>query len=506
MDAVQNGESYTFINPRTEEPHIATEETKDMYERYGLGEHVEVGEELSIPAELIWERIVDGAHENGEPGVIYLDRVNKKHSFPVDVTEAGYEGDHVMNATNPCGEQPLQEYEACNLGHINLSTIAATGNHDWRAFDSDATTLEDSVSEFLEEAINWDDFNNRIEYGTRFLENVVTMSDFPVDKIEETVANNRKIGLGIMGLAQLYIQLGVKYGTEEGNEIARQLMMHINHDSKDASHELAGERGSFNNWDESKYADPTQYADWFEHHTGEDASDWEDGYPIRNHNTTTIAPTGTTSMVGNTTGGCEPIYNVAFYKNVSDDVQGDEMLVEFDDYFLRTLKENGLDVDAVKQEAESQMAANEFDGVDGLETVPDAIGELFITTGDLSEFSTQACSVRVRKVWTRQFPRPVTSRTTPVSRTWTRCTATSTKTAERASPSTATARARSRFSPRALRTRNSRMSPKLRNNSSSRSRTCSAASPRSRNTMKSRSTFARKSGRCWKRWKSRIRV
>jgi len=384
MDAVQNGESYTFINPRTEEPHIATEETKDMYERYGLGEHVEVGEELSIPAELIWERIVDGAHENGEPGVIYLDRVNKKHSFPVDVTEAGYEGDHVMNATNPCGEQPLQEYEACNLGHINLSTIAATGNHDWRAFDSDATTLEDSVSEFLEEAINWDDFNNRIEYGTRFLENVVTMSDFPVDKIEETVANNRKIGLGIMGLAQLYIQLGVKYGTEEGNEIARQLMMHINHDSKDASHELAGERGSFNNWDESKYADPTQYADWFEHHTGEDASDWEDGYPIRNHNTTTIAPTGTTSMVGNTTGGCEPIYNVAFYKNVSDDVQGDEMLVEFDDYFLRTLKENGLDVDAVKQEAESQMAANEFDGVDGLETVPDAIGELFITTGDLS--------------------------------------------------------------------------------------------------------------------------
>jgi len=92
MDAVQNGESYTFINPRTEEPHIATEETKDMYERYGLGEHVEVGEELSIPAELIWERIVDGAHENGEPGVIYLDRVNKKHSFPVDVTEAGYEG------------------------------------------------------------------------------------------------------------------------------------------------------------------------------------------------------------------------------------------------------------------------------------------------------------------------------------------------------------------------------------------------------------------------------
>jgi len=89
-------------------------------------------------------------------------------------------------------------------------------------------------------------------------------------------------------------------------------------------------------------------------------------------------------MIGNTTGGCEPIYNVAYYKNVSDDVQGDEMLVEFDDYFLRALEDNDIDVDAVKEEAQEQMANNEFDGVDGLTTVPDAIGELFVTTGDLS--------------------------------------------------------------------------------------------------------------------------
>jgi ribonucleoside-diphosphate reductase alpha chain len=89
-------------------------------------------------------------------------------------------------------------------------------------------------------------------------------------------------------------------------------------------------------------------------------------------------------MIGNTTGGCEPIYNVAYYKNVSDDVQGDEMLVEFDDYFLRALEDNDIDVEAVKQEAQEQMATNEFDGVDGLTTVPDAIGELFVTTGDLT--------------------------------------------------------------------------------------------------------------------------
>ena len=287
-----------------------------------------------------------------------------------------------------CGEQPLEEYEACNLGHINLSTLAAQEAPDWRVWSEahadEYDSHEAAVSAFLDEAIDFAEFDERIDYGTRFLENVVTMSDFPVEKIEQKVRDMRKIGLGIMGLAQLYIQLGVQYGTEEGNEVARQLMTHINHQSKQSSHKLAEERGVFNDWEESKYANPTEYRDWFEHYTGLDADEWEDGFPIRNHNTTTIAPTGTTSMIGNTTGGCEPIYNVAYYKNVSDDVQGDEMLVEFDDYFLRTLEENDVDVDAVKREAQEQMAANEFDGVDGLETIPDAIGELFVVTGDLS--------------------------------------------------------------------------------------------------------------------------
>ncbi|WP_323173728.1 adenosylcobalamin-dependent ribonucleoside-diphosphate reductase [Natrialba sp. PRR66] len=383
MEAVQNGDEYTFTNPRTEEPHIATEETKEMYSRYDLGEHVEVGEPLSIPAELIFERIVEGAHENGEPGVIYLERVNKEHSFDTEANP-----DHRILATNPCGEQPLEEHEACNLGHINLSTLADQAAPDWRVWSEahadEFTSQAEAIDAFLAEAIDYDEFDERIEYGTRFLENVVTMSDFPVEEIEETVRDMRKIGLGIMGLAQLYVQLGVKYGSEEGNEIARQLMTHINHGAKAKSHELAEERGSFNDWDDSKYAAPTEYREWFERQTGEDADEWEDGFPIRNHNVTTIAPTGTTSMVGNTTGGCEPIYNVAYYKNVTDDVQGDEMLVEFDDYFLRTLEANDIDVEAVKEEAQEQMATNQFDGVEGLSTVPDAIGELFVITADLS--------------------------------------------------------------------------------------------------------------------------
>ncbi|PSQ26176.1 hypothetical protein BRD03_10835 [Halobacteriales archaeon QS_9_68_17] len=290
--------------------------------------------------------------------------------------------------THNCGEQPLEEYEACNLGHINLSTLADEDAPDWRVWYDDHAdeydSLEAAVDDFLDQALDVEELDRRIEKGTRFLENVVTMSDFPVDKIERKVREMRKIGLGVMGLAQLYIQLGIEYGSEEGNEVARQVMRHINHGSKRASHELAQERGSFDEWDKSKYANPTEYREWFEKQTGLDADDWADGFPIRNHNSTTIAPTGTTSMVGNTTGGCEPIYNVAYYKNVSDDVQGDEMLVEFDDYFLRVLEDNDLDVEAVKREAQEQMANNEFDGVEGVDTVPDPIGELFVVTGDLS--------------------------------------------------------------------------------------------------------------------------
>ncbi len=383
MEAVKNDEAYTFTNPRTEEPHVATPETKELYDMFGLGEHVEVGEVLSVPARKLWDHIIEGAHENGEPGVIYLERVNKKHSFDTDKHP-----EHTILATNPCGEQPLEEYEACNLGHINLSTLAAQDAPDWRVWSTEHAdeynSQEAALEAFLEVAIDWESFNDRIALGTRFLENVVTMSDFPVEKIEETVREMRKIGLGIMGLAQLYVQLGVEYGSDPANEIARQLMTHINHESKWTSHELAQERGTFGEWEKSKFADPTAYEEWFEHHTGLDADEWEDGFPIRNHNTTTIAPTGTTSMVGNTTGGCEPIYNVAYYKNVSDDVQGDEMLVEFDDYFLRVLEDNDIDVETVKAEAQEQMAENEFDGVTGLSTVPDAIGELFVTTGDLS--------------------------------------------------------------------------------------------------------------------------
>ena len=383
MDAVKAGEEWEFTNPRTGEPHIATEGTEELYDQFGLGEYVKAGEVLSIPAEELWDRIAEGAHENGEPGVVFLERVNKEHSFDVEEHPG-----HQILATNPCGEQPLEEYEACNLGHINLSTIVKEDRQVWSEWlGSDKIvegSIETPVNHFLNQAIDWKELGRRVRLGTRFLENVVTMSDFPVEEIEETVRNMRKIGLGIMGLAHLYIQLGVPYGSDEADEIARQIMVFINHTSKDESHNLAKERGAFNEWEDSKYADPLQYEDWFEKQTGKDVEEWRSGFPTRNHNTTTIAPTGTTSMVGNTSGGCEPIYNVANFKNVSDDVQGDEMLIQFDRVFEETLRVNDIDVEAVKEDCYEQMMANEFDGIKSLPQVPDELSEVFVTTGDLS--------------------------------------------------------------------------------------------------------------------------
>lgn len=379
MEAKKNGEDFTFINPRTGEPHIATEETKEVWKRYDLKSFVEVGEPLEIPAELVWDHIVEGAYENGEPGVVFLDRINQEHSFDTEKYP-----DHKIKATNPCGEQPLEEYEACNLGHINLSTLVTDEQtlwDDW--FDGDELTKV-KVADFIDENVRIGELEHRVEVGTRFLDNVVTMSDFPVPEIEKKVRENRKIGLGIMGLAQLYTQLGVRYGSDVGNLIAENLMRRINYMSKDVSHELAKERGTFDNFRESKYYEPTEYGKWFSKYTGYDPDKWPDGFPVRNHNTTTIAPTGTTSMVANTTGGCEPIFNVAHFKNVSDDVQGDEMLVEFDDYFLQVLDDNDIDTEEVKREATEQMQNNQFEGVSSLSTVPDEIGELFVTTDQIS--------------------------------------------------------------------------------------------------------------------------
>lgn len=384
MECLRNGEDYIMKNPRTDRPHIATEETKEMWSWFGLGDQVTVGEALSVDPQLLWDDMIEGAHKNGEPGVIYIDRINKHNTFDPEKYP-----EHKINATNPCGEEPLEDGDACNLNHINLSTIVKEDVTLWPEHEGD-------IDDFLNQAIDWQELNDRIHTGVHFLDNVVTMSDFPIDNIDKTVQEQRKIGLGIMGLAQLFIQLGVEYGSETSREISEDLMKHIHHTSKDISRLFAEERGTFDNWDESKWANPTEYPDFFKHHAGRKPEDWEDGYPQRNHETTTVAPTGTTSILADTSGGCEPIYNVVYYKNVTDDIQGEEMMVEWDSLFIKTLETNGVDIEQMKEEARELMANNDFSYAGDIPSVPQEIADLFVTTNQLEakEHAKIQCAVQ----------------------------------------------------------------------------------------------------------------
>lgn len=358
----------------------------EAFEKYRHQIDLEVGEEMSLPAGFIWQLLIDGAHNKGEPGFYYFDETNRQHSFDVEEHP-----DQMCHSTNPCAEQPLINYEPCNLGHVNLSLMAdedAQPYHQWATDNladfEDYHERNQQVAEYLDYALDEELLQETVETGARFLDSVVTMSKFPLEEIEEVAQGQRKVGLGIMGFHQLLLQLGIEYGSQVSINAAREIMRRIDEHATNASHNLAEERGVFPRWEQSKWAQPEDYPEWVEQHGHVDPEEWADGYPVRNHNMTTVAPTGTTSMIGDTTGGCEPLYNVAYFKNVSDDVQGEGMLVEVDDYFQDVLEANDIDVDAVLDELEDLMMANEFDSVDDLETVPDEIGELFVTTEDLS--------------------------------------------------------------------------------------------------------------------------
>ncbi|WP_414837121.1 adenosylcobalamin-dependent ribonucleoside-diphosphate reductase [Candidatus Nanohalococcus occultus] len=420
MEAVKNNDTYKLINPRTDEPFEVPKETAQFYnsdeEWYpqaagsdqgkddnfwrdhasSFGEEIDEfdidltpGEEMELPARFIWETLIDGAWRNGEPGLFMYDETNDKHSFDVEKHP-----EHKIQATNPCGEQPLENYEACNLGHVNLSLMvedkgdgAALQFHDWKqengvTYETDEE-LDQAMRNYMQKALKMDELERVAKVGTRFLDNVVTMSDFPLEEIEEKVSSLRKVGLGLMGFHQMLIQLGVRYGSEESQAAAREIQRLLTKFSIEESHRLAEIRGEFSEWEKSKWANPTEHAEWFKAYTGGyDPEEFEDGLKLRNHNTVTIAPTGTTSMIGNTSGGCEPIYQLAYFKNVAKDIQGEDMLVEFDDYFLKALEANDVDVEKVKAEVEELMENNEWDGVHSLpdSVLPPAMKEVFITS------------------------------------------------------------------------------------------------------------------------------
>lgn len=339
-----------------------------------LGDQVDWDELLSgramfLPAEFIWDIMIDGAWRNGEPGLFYLDETNREHSFDVDEHE-----EYEMHATNPCAEQPLVNHEACNLGHVNLSLMVDDNAKRRDEFDG-------SIDEYFEHAVDTTELSRTVRGGVRFLDNVATMSDFPLDEIEDTVDEMRKIGLGVMGWAQMLSQMGIEYGSDTSLILANRLMNFIDRQATRASHQIAKERGTFDAWEDSKYANPQEHYEWFAKHVHEDPDDYPDGYEMRNHNVTTVAPTGTTSMIADTTGGIEPYYEVVYRKHVGEDI-GD--LVEMDSYFTDVLKANDIDVDDVRAEAEEKMTQGTFDGVESLNVVPDDVADAFTTTGEVS--------------------------------------------------------------------------------------------------------------------------
>lgn len=243
----------------------------------------------------IWDELVFRAWESGNPGVIFLDTINSKNPTPKQ---------GVIQATNPCGEVPLLPYESCNLGSINLTHFVKSENGS--------------------RTLDWDRLEEVIPQAVRFLDDVIEVNHFPNASIKKATLSNRKIGLGVMGWADFLIQLGIPYTSEEAVNLGEKLMEFINKKSHLASQELAKVRGVFPNWKESIFAPNT---------------------PIRNATLTSIAPTGTISLIANTSSSIEPLFGLAFERR---NVLGNETLPSIQPQVLSFLKEKGLLTEELK--------------------------------------------------------------------------------------------------------------------------------------------------------------
>lgn len=273
MEAMKAGESYDLIDPSTGE---------------------KAGE---LDAREVWSKMIDGAWRTGEPGVFFIDEANRYNPVP---HLGSYE------ATNPCGEQPLLAYDVCNLGSINVGYYVKDGVMDWDALRSD------------------------IYLATHFLDNIIDVNRYPLVEIDALSKRIRRIGLGIMGFADMLVRLGIAYDSPEGVEMGRKVMEFVDVESKRESERLANERGPFPEWARSIWGpDETCARD-------ENGNRIRPMQMLRNCNVTTIAPTGTISIIAGCSSGLEPLFAVAFMRN-----QAGVMMPDVNEDFLGIAKREG---------------------------------------------------------------------------------------------------------------------------------------------------------------------
>lgn len=285
-----------------------------------------------LRAREVFDLLVKKAWASGDPGIVFLDRINRDNPNP-DQGE--------IESTNPCGEQPLLPYEACNLGSINLACFYCSGHNA----DADPATF----------GIDWDELKRCVHLGVRFLDNVIDASRFPLPRITETVGKNRKIGLGVMGFADLLFELGIAYDSQNGIELAERIMRFINDEGHNASAQLAKERGAFPAYATSAYAARNEG-------------------PYRNATVTTIAPTGTLSIIASCSSGVEPLFALCFTRNILDG----ERLVEVNPHFEAAVADYGL---ADHELMDSVVAKG---SIQDMEFLPAEMRRVFVTAMDIS--------------------------------------------------------------------------------------------------------------------------
>lgn len=302
MEAVEKNRDYDLINPRTNRA------VKKLNARF------------------VWDLIIECAWKSGDPGVIFIDEVNRKNP----TAHIG-----LIESTNPCGEQPLHPYESCNLGSINL------------------TKMLKKVGKRYE--IDWHKLEKTIKLGVRFLDDVIDANKHPIPEIEKTVSANRRIGLGIMGFADMLILLGTPYNSEKAIGLAEQLMLFIKRVGHETSQKLGEERGSFPNFPGSYWR-----AKGYKH--------------MRNATVTTIAPTGTLSIIAGVSSGIEPLFAVSFVRKV---LEG-RRLLETNRIFEKIAKEKGF------YSTKLMMKIAKSGSVQQIRDIPAEIRKPFVTALDIN--------------------------------------------------------------------------------------------------------------------------